>query len=101
METALSQARKASRDPRDCRRLIDTLRGMGLGDKEFRQLHHKPDSITGFDNYCRGVGQFMEDGNNHLVHQRLTYILLSCPDGTPPKGESFQTLAEEARKLIR
>jgi hypothetical protein len=35
------------------------------------------------------------------VHQRLAYVLLSCPDGTPPRGKSFEMLADEARHLIR
>jgi hypothetical protein len=30
----------------------------------------------------------------------LTYVLLSCPGGAPPKAKSFQTLAEEAFRLI-
>jgi hypothetical protein len=49
---------------------------------------------------CKSVQQFVEDGSNHRVHQRLKFVLLSCPDGAPPKGKSFQALAEEAFKLI-
>lgn len=28
------------------------------------------------------------------------YVLLSCPNGAPSKGKSFQMLAEEAFKVI-
>jgi hypothetical protein len=41
----------------------------------------------------------VEDGNNHRVHQRLMYVLLSCPAG-PPQGKSFEVLADEAFRLI-
>lgn len=38
--------------------------------------------------------------NNHRVHQRLMYVLLSCQDGVPPKGKNFRALAEEAYRQI-
>ena len=98
MDNPLSQARQASRDPRDCRRTIDTLRGMGFGDDAFRRLH--TDSMDGFYGYCEGVRRFLDDGTNHRVHQRLLYVLLSCPDDTPPKGMTFETLAEDAYRKI-
>jgi hypothetical protein len=100
MNDLLIQARKASPDPRDCRRTMDTLRVMGFGEDAFRLLHHQRGSIARFYSYCGGVQQFEEDGNNHRVHQRLDYVLLSCPAGAPPKGKSFQTLAEEAFRLV-
>jgi len=64
----------------------------------FMLLHS--DSMDGFYHYSEGVHQFKDDETNHRVHQRLTYVLLSCPDGIPPKGKTFQTLAKEAFKLI-
>jgi hypothetical protein len=100
MDTLLIQAKKASRDPRDCRRTIDALRGMGFGDEAFRLLHQFRASLHGFYGYSKRVRQFEEDGNNHRVHQRLDYVLLSCPAGALPKGKSFMTLADEAFRLI-
>lgn len=100
MDSLVNEARKASRDPRDCRRTIDTLQAMGFGDEAFGQLHHQRDSIKGFCGYSEGKRQFREDGNNHRVHQRLMFVLLSCPGGVLPKGKSFQALAEEAVRLI-
>ena len=54
-----------------------------------------------FISYCEGLKRlFHHDETNHRVHQRLKYVLLSCPDGAPPMGKSFQMLAEEAFRLI-
>ena len=100
VDSLLIQARKASRDPRDCRRTIDILRGMGFGEDAFRRLHHMTASVGNFYSYCEGHQRFRDDNNNHRVHQRLMYVLLSCENGAPPKGKSFRTLAEEAFKLI-
>lgn len=96
MNNLLIQAKDASRDSRDCRKTIDTLRGMGFGDDAFRPLHRHRRSMAEFYSFAECVQRFRDDKNNHRVHQRLTYVLLSCPDGVPPKGESFQTLVEEA-----
>jgi hypothetical protein len=100
MDKLLIQSRKASRDSRDCRRTIDTLRGMGFGDEAFRKLHQFHGSVAGFYSFSETVQRYRDDKNNHRVHQRLMYVLLSCPNGTPPKGKTFQILAEEAFKLI-
>ena len=97
MDSLLSQARNASRDTRECRDTMDAL-PKGFGDDAFRRLH--PFSMDGFYNYSKGVHRFRDDATNHRVHQRLTYVLLSCPDGAPPKGKSFLTLAEEVFRLI-
>jgi len=94
------QARTASPDPSDCRRTIDTLQAMGFREDAFRLLHHQKGSVARFYHYSKSVKQFVDDGNNHRVHQRLTHVLLSCPDGAPPKGKSFQALAEAAFRLI-
>ena len=101
MNSLLIQARKASRDPSDCRRTIDTLRGMGFSQDAFRRLHHQQGSMAEFYSYSENIQRFRNDENNHRVHQRLMYVLLSCPAGALPKGKSFQTLAEEAVRLIR
>jgi hypothetical protein len=98
MNSLLIEARKASRDSRDCRRTIDILRAKGFGEDAFRRLHS--DTMHGFYRFSEGVHRFRDDETNHRVHQRLKYVLLSCPDGAPPKGKSFQTLAEEAYKQI-
>jgi hypothetical protein len=101
MHSLVTQARQASADPRDCCRTLDALQALGFGDDAFRRLHHQKDRKSAtFRRFSEGVQRFEEDGNNHRVHQRLRYILLSCPDGTPPKGKSFQTLAEEAYQQI-
>lgn len=100
MNSLVTQARNASADPRDCRRTIDTLQAMGFGEDAFRRLHHQNSKAARFYRYSDGIQRFEEDGNNQRVHQRLMYVLLSCPDGTPPKGKSFQTLAEEAYQQI-
>jgi len=100
MEKLLSQARNASRDPTDCRRTIDRLRSMGFGEEAFAALHQQHGRMSTFYGYCGGVQRFREDDSNHRVHQRLKCVLLSCPDAKPPKGKSFQMLAEEAVKLI-
>jgi hypothetical protein len=100
MDSLAIEARKASADPRDCREAMNTLRFMGFGEDEFRLLHHQHGSAARFYRYCESVQQFVEYGNNHRVHQRLTYVLLSCPAGALPEGKSFQALAEEAFRLI-
>ena len=100
MDSLLTQARKASRDPRECRRTMDALKRMGFSDDDFPLLHHQRGSAVSFFSFSEGVQRYRDDQNNHRVHQRLTYVLLSSPDGTPPKGKSFQTLAEEAFRLI-
>jgi hypothetical protein len=100
MNSLVAQAKKASADPRDCRRTIDTLQAMGFGKEAFRKLHHLNDTTAGFYRYSERIQRFEEDGNNHRVHQRLMYVLLSCPSGTSPKGKSFQTQAEEAYQQI-
>jgi hypothetical protein len=100
MDSLVIAARKASADARDCRKTMDTLRFMGFGEDVFRLLHHQHGSAARFYRYCESVQQFVEDGNNHRVHQRLTYVLLSCPAGALPKGKTFEALAEEAFRLI-
>lgn len=100
MDTQLDQSRNASRDPRDCRETIDALRRIGFGDDAFRLLHPFRATLSGFYDYSKKVQVFDEDGNNHRIHQRLVYVLLSCPTGAPPKGKSFDALAEEAFRLI-
>ena len=100
MDSLVPQARKASQDPSDCRTAIDTLRGMEFSEDAFRLLHHQHGSMAEFYSYSESVQRFRDDKNNHRVHQRLMYLLLSCPDGVPPKGKSFQALAEEAFRLI-
>jgi hypothetical protein len=100
MDDLLMQAIRASRDSRDCLRTIDALRSMGFGDDAFPALHHLHDSAVRFYNFSKGVQRYRDDKNNHRVHQRLMYVLLSCPDGTLPKGKSFRGLADEAFKLI-
>lgn len=100
MDSLLTQVRKATRDPKDCLRVIDTLRGMGFGEDAFRRLHHQSGSVARFYSFSEGVQRFRDDKNNHRVHQRLVYVLKSCENGDPPKGKSFLTLAEEAFKLI-
>ncbi len=96
----LTQARKASREARECRRTIDALRDMGFNDGAFRVLHHQHGSMAEFYTYSEGKQRFRDDGNNHRVLQRLMYVLLACPNGAQPKGKSFQALAEEAFKLV-
>ena len=100
MDSLLLQARKASRDSRDCRETIDRLRAIGFSDDAFRLLHHQHGSLARFYSFSEGVQRYRDDQNNHRVHQRLLYVLLSCPDGAPPNGKSFQALAEEAFRLI-
>jgi hypothetical protein len=100
MDSLAIQARKASQDPSDCRRAIDSLRSIGFGEDAFRGLHHQRGSMAEFYSYTESIRQFVEDGNNHRVHQRLIFVLLSCLDGVPPKGKNFQALADEAYRLI-
>jgi hypothetical protein len=97
--TILDEARAASANTTDVRRTIERLTGMGFKNDAFKTLHHLKGTINTFTNYSRGRS-FILDGNNHRVHQRLTYVLLSCPAGAPPKGKSFQALAKEAFRLI-
>ena len=63
MNSLLIRAWKASRDPRDCRKTIDTLQRMGFDDEEFRRLHS--DSMDGFYRYSKGVHRFRDDETNH------------------------------------
>jgi hypothetical protein len=100
MNDLVAQARKASAHPRDCRRTIDALQAMGFGEDAFRRLHHQSGSLARFCSYSKGVRQFERDGNNHRVHRRLMYVLLSCPDSTSPKGKNPQNLADEALRVI-
>ena len=73
---------------------------MGFGEDAFGRLHHQHGGAARFYRYSEGVRLFKDDGNNHRVHQRLTYVLLSCSDSAPPMRKSFLTLAEEAFKQI-
>lgn len=100
VDNLLSQARKASRDSRECRETLDALRRIGFGDDAFSALHHQYGSAAVFYGYCEGVQRFREDDNNHRVHQRLKYVLLSCPDGASSNGKSFLSLATEAKHEI-
>lgn len=100
MENLLSHARQASRDSKECRSTIDALRSMGFGDDAFSALHHQNGSATVFYAYCKSVHRFTNDGNNHCVHQRLTYVLLSCSGGVLPQGMSFKALAKESVKKL-
>jgi hypothetical protein len=100
MDSLLIQALKASRDPRDCRKTMDALRRIGFGDDAFPALHHQHGSAVTFYKFSEGVQRYRDDKNNHRVHQRLAYVLLSCPDGVLPSRKSFQALAEEAYRLI-
>ena len=100
MNRLVTEARQASPDPTDCRKTIDTLQAMGFGQDAFKRLHHQNGGMAEFYSYSESVQRFREDANNHRVHQRLVYIQLSCPAGGPPKGKTFQTLAEEAYRLI-
>jgi hypothetical protein len=100
MDSLVTQARGASRNPSDCRGAIDALRATGFCNDAFKLLHHQQGSVARFYAYCKSVQQFVEDGNNHRVHQRLKYVVLLCPAGAPPEGETFQTLAKEAFRLI-
>ena len=96
MHDLTQQAKTASADPQECRGTIIALRKLGFCDDAFRVLHHLSDSMERFYSYSKGVTKFQNDGNNHRVHQRLMYVLLSCPGGGPPQGKSFQALAQEA-----
>jgi hypothetical protein len=73
---------------------------MEFSEDAFRLLHHQHGGMAEFYSYSESVQRFRDDKNNHRVHQRLMYLLLSCPDGALPKGKSFQALAEEAFRLI-
>lgn len=99
MSVLLTQARDASRDAVDCLRTIKNLQAIGFTDAAFRRLHHQ---CGGMGEFCRYSDnrRYKYEGNNHRVHQRLMYVLLSCPDGAPPKGMTFQILADEAFKQI-
>jgi hypothetical protein len=99
MNRLLMEAKTASRDFARCRETIETLEAMGFGEDAFRRLHHQHDSMENFCNYGEGK-RFNDDKNNHRVHQRLRYVLLSCPNGVLPKGMSFESLADEAFDLI-
>lgn len=99
----MMQARRASRDARECRATMEALRKIGFfddGGVAFSRLHHQHGSAMTFYKFSKGVQQYRDDRNNHRVHQRLMFVLLSCPGGALPKGESFQMLAEEAFRLI-
>jgi hypothetical protein len=100
MDSLLTQALKASRDPKDCRRTYDMLRRIGFSEEAFKQLHRRRGSPVTFFKFSEDVQLYRDDGNNHRVHQRLLYVLSSCPNGAPPKGKSFQGLAEEAYRQI-
>ena len=83
---------------------MDTLKAMrsrndAFGEGAFSRLHS--DTMDGFYRYCEEHQRFRDDETNHRVHQRLRYVLLSCPDGAAPKGKTFRSLAEEAFRLIQ
>jgi hypothetical protein len=105
MDSLLIQARKANNNPLDCLDTIEALKSMKFDNAAFELLHrnkklHVRDSMDGFTRYCKGrKGVFHNDATNHRVHQRLTYVLLSRQND-PSKGKSFQSLAEEAFRLI-
>jgi hypothetical protein len=87
-------------DPRAAIKLLLQLKGQGLDDDAFRQLHHLGDTIGGFCSYAQGKQHFREEGNNHRVHKRLLLMKLWLVNGVPPQGESFATLAQRALREI-
>ena len=100
MNNVLIDAKKASRNASDCRATIATLRAMQFGKDAFRRLHHQNGTDVEFDAYCEGVKRFVYEGNNHRVHQRLRYVLLSRLNDAQSEGKNFLILAEEAFKEI-
>jgi hypothetical protein len=106
MENLLLQARRASNNPLDCLETIGTLKRMKFDSASFELLHRNRRLLSrgGMDvfiKYCKDRKRlFRIDATNHRVHQRLRYVLLSCPGGDLPKGKSFQVLAEEAFHVI-
>jgi hypothetical protein len=100
MDDLLNQARKASRDSEECRETMTALEAIMFDRNAFPKLHHLADSMDGFYRYCGTIKEFRRDDNNHRVHQRLRYVLLSCRNRKPPDGKSFQSLALEAFRLI-
>ncbi len=99
MDDLIAEARKASANPKECRDTIDRLRRMGFG-AEFKQLHHLSDTADGFYRYSKGISRFRGDGNNHRLHQRLMFVLLSCLDGATPTEARFHALVEEANRAF-
>jgi hypothetical protein len=109
VENFLSRAGAVSPDPQKCRKIIEDLRRLGFDEGAFRRLHHWRDKVerqrhknwlSAFYKYCGEVKTFREDNSNHWVQQRLTYVLLSGTRASTVKNERFETLAEEAYRLI-
>jgi uncharacterized protein (TIGR02452 family) len=100
MTGVFQEAKRASANPADARRTITDLKAIGFPYDAFELLHHLRDNIDSFCKYSSNIRRFEEDGNNHRVHQRLKYVLLSCPAGTRPSPERFVALAQEAWQKI-
>jgi hypothetical protein len=100
MNSVLIEAKKASRNTSDCRATIATLRALKFGKDAFMLLHHQNGTDAQFDAYCEGVKQFVDGGNNHRVHQRLRYVLLSRLNDARSEGKDFLILAKEAFQEI-
>jgi hypothetical protein len=87
-------------DPKQTIKLIEHLKALGFDDEAFRLLHHFQGSMNSFERHARIVTSFHEDGNNHRVRNRLEFVLGSCTNGLPPKGEIFASLARESKRRI-
>lgn len=87
-------------DPKDAVELISFLSAHGLDNDSFCRLHHLRGKMEGFSKYCARIHYFQEDGNNFRVFQRLLRVKARCNQGSPPSGETFASLAEEAFRTI-
>jgi len=61
MNNLLNEARKASRDTRDCLNTIDSLQAIGLNDEAFRAVHHHHRSKAEFYSFSEGVQRYRDD----------------------------------------
>ena len=82
-------------DPKVTLELLDELVKLGLTNEAFRRLHHSHDTIHGFRQWCVKTTNFVADGNNARVHERLKYVWKEyCERGLPHGG--FIELSERA-----
>ena len=84
--------------------LLDELERFGLGDPLFQtRLHHRGGTrgtMAGFRAYAGAVGFFQTHGCNHLLQDRLKWILAKCKEGAMNRGQSMGDLVDEAKVAI-
>jgi hypothetical protein len=89
--------------PKETIEIIYRLKQLHFDDDEdaFWRLHHwrlkaRRARLEAFRGYIGEFSSYQLDGDNHRVHQRLSYVLDECHGGSYPPQRTFADLADEA-----